>query len=273
MRHLKLLLRSVITAYLLPCRFFVIHSIVEGFVGRTSLKHLGSNPHGNCSCLMSLWTSRLGSWTISGFMVLDNGLFLISLSIIWSIYSISLLNGILLYLYHPVLCHKDLVGAGLRKSKESHFNRLSSHIASNKNVMRRRIYCFVNIVASRRFLCGLLHHRQYQGILIPEVEDLRMAYWHLCVYAGLAESMALRCGFICLERKTSNFADWHIIIDDIITDQFFEYCSKVFYSPRSSNKVAHEIAKYSLNRRISDSWAEDVPQRASASVIADLPLV
>ncbi|KAK1357920.1 hypothetical protein POM88_051176 [Heracleum sosnowskyi] len=59
----------------------------------------------------------------------------------------------------------------------------------------------------------------------------------------------------CLKKRDTSLADWHVIIEDIISsDHFFSFCSQVFYSPRSSNKMAHNIARFSLKHCISKCW-------------------
>lgn len=68
------------------------------------------------------FVEQIGSqnFAISGFLVLNKGLFLdSSLSIIWCKFWISLLNGIPLNLYHLILCHKD-VPSGVKL--DLHFN-------------------------------------------------------------------------------------------------------------------------------------------------------
>ncbi|KAK1389434.1 hypothetical protein POM88_017612 [Heracleum sosnowskyi] len=37
----------------------------------------------------------------------------------------------------------------------------------------------------------------------------------------------------CLKKRNTFLADWHVIIEEIISDHFFSFCSQVFYSPRS----------------------------------------
>lgn len=57
-----------------------------------------------------------------------------------------------------------------------------------------------------------------------------------------------------LKNRIKYLADWNIIIEDICSNQVFQHYSRVFYPLRSTNNVAHDIAKFNLNHCITGCW-------------------
>ncbi|KAK1401927.1 hypothetical protein POM88_001532 [Heracleum sosnowskyi] len=130
--------------------------------------------------------------------------------------------------------------------------------------------------------CGLgFVVRDYAG----KVFGAQASYLNGISSVEIVEAMALRCGLFmakelkcknfwvssdcsnvvnCLKNKALALEDWHIIIEDVTSE---EALATVLMSFTLLDQVPHRIAQFSLIHHIYGYWYGDVP----SCVLADFP--